>query len=45
MLGQYAFTVESEEIFEDWDQFLEAQVHKAKQVFERKTLLEKSQVL
>ncbi len=44
MVAQYAFTVESEDIFQDWDAFLEAQVHKAKQAFERKTLFEQSQV-
>ena len=43
-VSQYAFTVESEEIFEEWDKFLEAQVYKAKQIFNRRTRYEQSKV-
>ena len=41
---QYAFTVENEKLFEDWDQFLENQVKKAVRAVSNQTRYEKAKV-
>ena len=41
-IEQYAFTVESKSIFEEWDSFLESQVLRAKDTVRKQTILEKA---
>ena len=41
---QYAFELENEAIFKEWDDFLEEQVKRAKEVASKKDNLEKARV-
>ena len=41
---QYVFNVESMEMFEEWDSFLESQVSRAKQTVSKRTRFEKAKV-
>jgi hypothetical protein len=43
-IQQFAFTVESKAIFDEWDTFLEAHVTKAKDEFRKQTEFEKAKV-
>jgi len=43
-IQQFAFTVESKAIFNEWDTFLEAQVLKAKDKFRKQSEFEKAKV-
>jgi hypothetical protein len=44
-IAQYAFTVESNELFEDWDSFLENQVSEAKEAVSKMKPFERSKVI